>query len=454
MILVPWARIFLFKLQQVFSLGNFQTPPLSPDISTEKAISGASVTRLPNGLTVIHREMVTAAVAVDVWVNAGASKEPTDWAGMAHFLEHMVFKGTQRLQPGEFDGAVESRGGVSNAATSHDYAHYYITVATEAVPDTLPYLAELILGAAIPDREFDAERNVVLEEIRQANDDPDWVGYQALCDLLYGDHAYGRPVLGTPAALQAFSPNTMRQFHQAHYQPENMTVAIAGSISAQQAIALIEETFVQFPTPIDCPPPASQSQGQPRSPDRPQRKTLQLPYLEQCRLTLAWTGPGVSDLAAAAHMDLISVILGGGRSAQLVQELREEKQLVQDVDVDFSLQRDCGEFSLTLWLEESNLEPVEKIVQDRIVSLLSHPIQPSALARAQRLLLNDYAFSTETPSQIAGLYGYYATLASSDLAIAYPHYLKTATVEDIQQTAQKYLNPDRYTAVTLKPLQS
>ena len=435
-------------------MGNLQTSPTSLDLSPAEAAGSASVTRLQNGLTVIHRKMVTAAVAVDVWVKAGASKEPTDWAGMAHFLEHMVFKGTKRLQPGEFDGAVESRGGVSNAATSHDYAHYYITVAAEAVPETLPYLAELILGAAIPDSEFDAERNVVLEEIRQANDDPDWVGYQALCDLLYGHHAYGRPVLGTPEALKTFSPNTMRQFHGAHYQPENMTVAIAGNISKQRAIALVEETFVQFPLPIDCPPPASQAQGQPTNTGQSQRKTLRLPYLEQCRLTLAWTGPGVADLAAAAHMDLISVILGGGRGAQLVQELREEKQLVQDVDVDFSLQRDCGEFSLTLWLEDSNLEKVEKIVQDRLVNLLAQLVQPSELARAQRLLLNDYAFSTETPSQIAGLYGYYATLASSDLAIAYPRHLKAATAEAIQQTAQKYLNPDRYTAVTLKPLQS
>jgi len=416
--------------------------------------NGASITRLPNGLTVIHQQMRSPAVTIDVWVDAGAGKEPTEWSGMAHFLEHMVFKGTQRLQPGEFDLAIESQGGVSNAATSHDYAHYYVTIAAEAVAETLPYLAELVLGAAIPETEFDAERNVVLEEIRQANDDPDGVGYQVLCELLYAPHAYGRPVLGTPESLKTFSPEKMRQFHQAHYQPENMTVAIAGNLSGEKAIALIQDAFSQFPRPAACPSPDHPAQRKPLPKLAHKRKTLRLEYLEQCRLTLAWVGPGIDQLAAAAHMDLISTVLGGGRSSRLVRELREEKQLVQEVDVDFSLQRDCGELSLSLWLDESNLEAVEEIVRDRITALSTELIHPTELTRAKRLLLNDYAFSTETPSQIAGLYGYYATLASPSLVSAYPQNLESATAKAIQQTAQKYLDPAHYTAVILKPLQA
>ena len=398
--------------------------------------------------------MISPAVAIDVWVDAGASKEPLEWAGMAHFLEHMVFKGTQRLQPGEFDWIIESQGGVSNAATSHDYAHYYITIATEAVAQTLPYLAELILSAAIPDDEFDAERNVVFEEIRQADDDPDGVGYQVLCKLLYAGHPYGRPVLGTPESLETFSPEKMRQFHRAHYQPENMIVAIAGNLSLENAIALIQNAFSQFPHPVPCPLPDSHSQHQPLPKLVQERKTLYLEHLEQCRLTLAWIGPGIDELEAAVHIDLISTVLGGGRSSRLVRELREEKQLVQDIEVDFSLQRDCGELTLTLWLEESELETVEEIVRDRLVTLSAEPIHPTELSRAKRLLLNDCAFSTETPSQIAGLYGYYATLASPNLVSLYPQYIKTAAAAALQQTAQKYLNPAHYTAVTLKPQQS
>ena len=117
------------------------------------------MTCLENGLTVVHQQMpATPVVVADVWINAGAAREPLEWMGMAHFLEHMVFKGTERLLPGMFDYAIEAQGGFSNAATSHDYAHFYMAVAAEALPTTLPHLADLVLHAAIPADEFVRER--------------------------------------------------------------------------------------------------------------------------------------------------------------------------------------------------------------------------------------------------------------------------------------------------------
>lgn len=405
------------------------------------------MTQLPNQLTVIHQEMATPAVVVDVWVRAGASVEPAAWSGMAHFLEHMVFKGTQRVQPGEFDWAIESQGGVTNAATSHDYAHFFITVAAEALPQTLPYLADLLLCAAIPADEFVRERHVVLEEIRQAHDDPDWVGYQALCQLLYGNHAYGRAVLGTAEILEARSPEEMRRFHQAHYQPENMTVAIAGGISHADALTLIQQSFQQFAAPLWCPEPEEAALPT----QTHQRQTLHLPNMQQSRLTLAWLGPGVEQMWAASGMDMISVLLGGGQTARLVRELREERQLVQDVDSSFSLQQACSVLSVSMWLSESVLSEVEEIVRDRVQTLSDQPISQAELSRCQRLVLNDYAFSTETPGQIAGLYGYYATIAEPGLALTYPQQVRSHTPETIQRLARQYLKADNYTAVILVP---
>ena len=189
----------------------------------------ATIHRLENGLTVVHQHLpATPVVVADVWVNAGAACEPLEWMGMAHFLEHMVFKGTEQLPPGMFDQAIETQGGFSNAATSHDYAHFYMAVAADALPTTLPHLADLVLHAAIPTDEFVRERQVVLEEIRQAHDDPEWIGFQALSEQIFPDHAYGRPVLGTAEILSQRSPEEMRCFHQTHYQPDNMTVVIAG----------------------------------------------------------------------------------------------------------------------------------------------------------------------------------------------------------------------------------
>jgi len=137
--------------------------------------------KLANGLTVIHQHLpATPVVVVDVWVKAGAIVEPNEWCGMAHFLEHMIFKGTKRLVPGAFDQVIERHGGLTNAATSHDYAHFFITTAAQYLDETLPPLADLLLSPAIPDIEFDRERDVVLEEIRSCYDNPDWLGFQAL----------------------------------------------------------------------------------------------------------------------------------------------------------------------------------------------------------------------------------------------------------------------------------
>ncbi|MGD1898544.1 MAG: M16 family metallopeptidase [Phormidesmis sp.] len=410
--------------------------------------NGATMKRLENGLTVIHQEMTTPATVVDVWVRAGANQEPAAWSGMAHFLEHMVFKGTQRLQPGEFDWAIESQGGMTNAATSHDYAHFYITVAAEALPRTLPYLADLLLCAAIPADEFVRERQVVLEEISQAHDDPDWVGYQTLCELLYGKHGYGRAVLGTPEILAARSPEEMRRFHQAHYQPQNMTVVVAGGMSQADTLAMVQQSFSRFAQPLWCP----EAQPKPIPEPTHQRQVLQLPNIEQSRLTMAWLGPGIADVSAACALDILSMLLGGGQTARLVRELREEQQLVQDISSSFTLQKDCSALSLSMWLEAHQVEAVEARVCDRITELIHTPVSAAELSKAKRLILTDYAFSTETPGQIAGLYGYYATIAEPSLAATYPQTLESTTALDLQQTAQQYLSVDNYTAVILHPV--
>ncbi|HEY9738595.1 MAG TPA: pitrilysin family protein, partial [Trichocoleus sp.] len=348
--------------------------------------------RLDNGLTVIHQEIpATPVVVADVWVGAGASAEPAEWAGMAHFLEHMIFKGTERLAPGLFDYAIETRGGMTNAATSHDYAHFFMTLAAEALPETLPYLADLLLQAAIPADEFVRERLVVLEEIRQAQDDPDWLGFQALSERVYRSHPYGRPVLGTEDILNQRSPEEMRCFHQSLYQPQNMTVVITGGIALEPTVEMVKHAFRGFAKPSQCPPAAMA-----HLPEHwgVQRETIVLPRLEQARLMLAWLGPGIQDAQAAYGLDLLSVLLAEGRTSRLVRELREEKQLVQDISASFSLQRDCSLFTIQAWLEAEDVDRVEAIVCDRIAALGECPITDAELNRAKRLLCNDYAFST------------------------------------------------------------
>ncbi len=414
--------------------------------------------RLTNGLTVIHHDMPFTSVAtVDVWVKAGAIAEPDEWIGMAHFLEHMIFKGSENLPPGMFDAAIEQYGGNTNAATGHDYAHFFITTAAQHLPETLPYLADILLNPAIPEDEFDRERDVVLEEIRQTADNPDWVAFQALSELTYQRHAYGRPILGTEDVLRQRSPAEMRQFHHTHYQPENMTVVVVGNISQALALELVNDNFSQFPSRVAGLPHASEAEP-PITGIR--RQELGLPRLEQARLMLAWHGPGIDSplrsideqVQAAYGLDVLSIVLAEGRTSRLVKELREERHLVQGVSSGFALQKESGLFTISAWLEPEHLERVEAIICDRLAELAATPITAAELARCKCLLQNDHAFSTETPCQLAGLYGYYSILARPDIAFTYPERVQTLEADYLQSLANQYLSPCNYVATLVRPL--
>ncbi|NER98769.1 MAG: insulinase family protein [Symploca sp. SIO1B1] len=406
----------------------------------------ADIFRLSNGLTVIHQHLpATPVVIADVWVRAGAIAEPGEWSGIAHFLEHMIFKGTPTLAPGEFDWLIESRGGATNAATSHDYAHFYITTAAQYLGETLPHLADLLLHAAIPDDEFVRERDVVLEEIRGSYDNPDWLGFQALNQSIYQHHSYGRPVLGTEEHLRSQSPQQMRHFHQHYYQPENMTVVIVGGIDQESTLNLVNSSFEQFAPAVDLPKVATTAEP-PITLVR--RQELCIPRLEQARLLMGWIGPGVEQLSDAYGLDLLSVLLADGRSSRLVRELREEEQLVYDISSSFSLQKDSSLFTINACLEPQYLEQVEELICAHLRQLQTTPISLRELQRCQRLLCNDYIFSTESASQLAGLYGYYNTIATAELAVSYPDKILNLKPLDLMHLTQQYLSPDHY-AVTL-----
>ena len=408
-----------------------------------------NIVKLNHGLTIIHQYLPATPVAVvDVWVKAGAIAEPSQWGGMAHFLEHMIFKGSRQILPGVFDQIIEHNGGVTNAFTSHDYAHFFLTTATTHLPQTLPYLAEILLQADIPDEEFSREREVVLEEIRSSHDDPDWVGFQTLCETLYQQHPYGRPILGHETQLRQYSPNQMRCFHRTHYQPDKMTVVVVGNVTEEVAISLVETAFQDFCIPSECPPTEINHEP-PLQAIR--RNQLYLPRLAQGRLLMGWIGPGIDQLEDCIGLDLLSVILGVGRTSRLVQELREEKQLVWDIECSFSLQRDSSLFTIGAWLNPQALSRVEGIICDRLNQLDQVLVTEVELKKAKRLLCHDYIFSTETPSQLAGLYGYYHTLARADLSLNYPATIQQLSAGDLQRIARQYLSPERYAITVMQP---
>ncbi|BAQ65970.1 pitrilysin family protein [Geminocystis sp. NIES-3709] len=407
-----------------------------------------NVISFSNGLTLVHQEIPSSSVVVaDVWINAGVTTEPESWSGISHFLEHMIFKGTKNILPGDFDYIVESTGGCANAATSYDYTHFFLTTASQYLPDTLPYLAEIILQAEIPDEEFYIERDVVLEELRSSYDDYDWIILQTIANTIYQNHPYRRSVLGEEPLLLQNTPNQMRCYHKTYYQPENMTVVLVGNIDKDSSISLVENCFQDFAVRSECPniyfdsePPIIDIR----------RKELFLPRLEQSRLIMGWMGPGIENLEGAIALDMLSLILSGGRTSRLVRKLREEEHLVLDISCDFSLQKYSSLFTISAYLSENNIEQIENIIRNQIYQLQKEPVTPNELKNCQRSLCHDYIFSTETPEQLAGLYGYYQILKKANLALKYPHIVKQLTAEKLQSYASQYLSPEYYAVCEVK----
>ena len=410
----------------------------------------AQTFELNNGLTIVHQYLpATPVVVADVWVKAGAIAEPQEWSGMAHFLEHMIFKGSPNVMVGEFDRLIEHTGGMANAATSYDYAHFYLTTAARYLEHTLPALADILLRADIPDEEFIREREVVIEEIYSCQDDPDFLGFQALCQNTYQRHPYRRSILGDQELLLQHTPNQMRCFHRTHYQPENMTVVIVGGIERERALTLVNENFSDFSVRSECPPTTVEAEPEAIA---IRRQELYLPRIEQARLLMAWVCPGSDCLTEAIALDVIALILAGGRSSGLVRELREERQLVMDIDCSFSLQKDSSMFTINAWLERDNLAMVEGIISDRLERLQHNLIPEAEIARAKRQLINDYIFSTETPNQLASIYGYYNIIAKAADSTLYPQIVSQLQPEQIQNIARRYLSPERYAVTVLQPM--
>lgn len=437
--------------------------PITCDRSTAALSSpvfsqtGASATflKLNHGLTLIHQEISSAAVvSVDIWVNAGATSDPVGAAGMAHFLEHMIFKGTEAIASGEFDLAIETEGGSSRAATSHDYAHYAFTVAANQFPKTLDYLAQMLLNAKIDAEAMEQERLVVLEEWRQANDDPDWVAYQHLMTTAYGAHPYGGSVLGNEESIRNITAVQMRDYHRSHYIPRQMTVAIAGAVDRDAAIEVVNNAFRNnFADRLDhCQEPMA-TVAATVAITGINRQTMSLPRLSQSRLNLAWVGVGVDSFVEAIQLELLLTVLVEGRSARLVQQLVAERGWVQDIAGSFSLQQAPSLFTIAAYLDAEYLDLVEAHIIEQVQDLRDRPLPLSELNKAKRSLNNNFTFALESPSQLASFLGYHGLLGCESLcrdwSTAYCAIVRNTEAEDLQHLAQKYLSTQNYVVTRL-----
>ncbi len=426
---------------------------------TAASLNTPQVYYLPQGFTVIAEQIPVEAVNLSLWVNVGSAIEPDPINGMAHFLEHMVFKGTQKQEMGEFERAIEERGAVTNAATSQDYTQYYITTAPKDFSNLAPRQIDVVVNPTIPDEAFERERSVVLEEIRRSEDSPRRRNFQRGIEVAFQNLPYRRPVLGPIAAIEALTPQQMRDFHGTWYQPKSMTAVAVGNLPVEQLVEIVADGFAQalggnstapqFPIPcLHTPNP------EPAFPQIVRREYTDR-SLQQARLMMVWRVPGLMELEQTYALDVLASILGQGRTGRLVRELREEKGLVSHIgagNVNYRLQ---GIFQISAQLPTENVEEVEAAIVRHIQQLHAEPVLDSEIARIRTQVANRFVFGNETPSDRANLYGYFHSMMGNlQAALDYPKTIQTQEAEDLQQAARQYLPSDAYGVVIIRPGQS
>ena len=398
---------------------------------------------LANGVHCVAAEMPDAPLTcLDLWCRAGSASEDQGEEGMAHFLEHMVFKGSERMEAGAFDRAIEALGGSSNAATGFDDVHFHVLIPPEQAPVALELLLDLVLNPALAEDAFELERDVVLEEIAQYEDQPDEQVLQQTLTRACPQHAYGRPILGWPKSLQAMTPATMRQFHQRRYRGPNCCLAISGC--GVESLRSCNQSSPLAERPAEAAPSAGAALQL-----RPGRHQIAVDRLESARLLMLWSGASAADQNWVVGADLATTLLGEGRRSRLVARLREELQIAETVDMDLTSLEQGSLITLEISCDASQLETVEACVHDQLSS--TELFSAVELDRGRQLVGKGLRYSLESSAQVASMAASHRLWGRQQHLLAPLRHLEGWSSDRIQADLMRQLRPERACTVIATP---
>lgn len=427
----------------------------------------AEVYKLENGHTVVLAHKEGGLVNVSSWIKTGSINEDDSSTGISHFLEHLMFKGTNKHPAGEFDRILEAKGAIVNAATWKDYTFYYVTLPkgenNKDLYEAIELHADMILDPVIPEHEmgqaFDVndenvkdkrERHVVIEEIRMRKDQPWTKVYNACNKGMYTNHPYKRDVIGTPEVISQVSRDTIMNYYKTHYCPENVTTIVVGDFDNEIVLNKVIDAFgVQWS----------------------ERKTLkqnykiddpidQTKYIEQeahinsAFMMFGYLGPLACDLKNSTALEMLAIILGDGTSSRLYQNLIEKQpeQIFNVVNAEHYQFKDGDNFFI-----QANFRPDKKdfaieLVKKEFENLIINPISEREFLKAKKKIKSQFAHSAETVSEIGETIGYYMTVCSDlKLIEEYLKILDEISIDDLNQAAQNYLNINNACISVLMP---
>ena len=341
-------------------------------------------------------------ISIDIWCKAGSSFEDVDKNGTAHFLEHMIFKGSNKIMPGEFDHKIESLGGLSNASTGYDDVHYHVLVPPSNFKESLALLTNIVVAPDFNPDEFIKEKGVVIDEIKQQNDQPEERLFNYFLKRVWLSPNYANSILGTENSIKNLEINDLVKFHSKHYTTEKICIAIAGNLS-EEIYKIFEKSDLSG---IKESPNLINLKNKPSLKIRNGRESVKFDNLEFSRIFMAWFIPNLNDQKNIIGLEILASILSVGRNSRLVKILKEDSNLVESVYVDVSAGELGGLFIMEASCESKDIDLVEKQINKTIDEISNcKALALDEIKKAINIVKSNYIFNLETSTQLSSFFG-------------------------------------------------
>jgi zinc protease len=424
---------------------------ISPSVATGAAAKlDVAEATLDNGLRVLvledHRSPI---VSVQMWYRVGSRNERPGATGLAHFLEHMMFKGTPSRGKGEFARLVEQNGGQDNAFTTQDVTSYFVDIVADKIDMVLGLEADRMRHLLLDAKEIDSERQVVMEERRtRTEDDPDGLLNEAMNSVAFKAHPYRWPVIGWMDDIKRINPTELRAFYDLYYQPNNALLVIVGDVKAPDIVAGVRRVFGAIPRGPEAPPVTAVEP--PPSDDRRvvvKKVGAQLPIVD-----LAWHVPNHRSPDAPA-LELLSTILSEGRASRLYRKLVYEQRLALGAGGDYSyFSRDANLFSFYATpLPGKTPEALEQALLAEIELLKKEPVPEEELDRAKNQIEASFVWRQDSVHSRASSLARFELAGSWRQQEEFVPRVRAVTAADVQRVARTYFPTDRKNVAILLP---
>ena len=416
-----------------------------PDNTPDNTTHHFRKTTLPNGVRVVSEHIPSVrSISAGVWVAVGSRDEAVDEAGICHFIEHMVFKGTRKRRMHHIAQRLENVGGYLNAFTSKEYTCYYARALDEHLDRAIDTVCDLILSPEFPEKEIEREKDVVIEEMKMYLDTPDDHVFDILEEALFAGHAMARPVIGTESSVRSFDRSMLIDFCDRHYTPNRIVVALAGNVDHDRAVRLIEKEFA-----VSERKPGSRAvENVP--PFEPSTVTRERP-IQQAHLVLGTRGYDVHDPRRVA-LSVYNTILGGGMSSRLNQNIRERYGYCYSIYSFVNMHSDTGDLGVYMGTDASKVDHAEKLIRRELDKLRQKPVGRRVIDRALSQVKGSIMLGLESMGSRMMRIGrqelYYERYFSLDEIL---DMVDRVTPEDVLEVARDVTQDDRFSVVRLIP---